>query len=343
MFTNGIKVGLDIGGHSVKCAVFDSKKRIVKGLWTAPVSLSRQSINDAMSNEGCYERVAVLIRSGQLGSFIGKYKTYTAIQRCGTVSRYLELPFFTKNYTDAETRMAVLSQVSKLIPFPIEDVVLSYFKVPAISTDNKNNTFFFVAVQKNILERQLELLKKLDIKLERVEIPAIALAREISLNHELENGRFAAIVHSGFNLTTVLVVRDGYPYFVKEFSLAGKDFTYLFQMHKQSSWQDAEQCKIEYDTLDRSSFVEPGIIKWLNEIKNALTYFTKEFSGGIKVEQIFLSGGTAQWKHLDERVETYLDIPVKINSFCNLKCEKNSLPCKDGLNCKVAAGLLLDK
>ena len=154
MFLNGIKVGLDIGGHSVKCAVFDSKKRMVKGLWEAPISLVKHSINDVMSEEGCYERVAGLIRSGQLGSFIGKNKIYTAIQRCGTVSRYLELPSFTKGYTDSETRMALLSQASKLIPFPIDDVVLSYFKVPAILPDNKNNTFFFVAVQTDLLRRQ---------------------------------------------------------------------------------------------------------------------------------------------------------------------------------------------
>ena len=354
MFLNGIKVGLDIGGHSVKCAVFDSKKRMVKGLWEAPISLVKHSINDVMSEEGCYERVAVLIRSGQLGSFIGKNKIYTAIQRCGTVSRYLELPSFTKGYTDSETRMALLSQASKLIPFPIDDVVLSYFKVPAILPDNKNNTFFFVAVQKDLLRRQTELLNKLDmyaLELYALFYKLFLFTAKSLLDcchfasrwRHLEKGRFTAIVHSGFNITTVLVVRDGYPYFVKEFSLAGKDFTYLFQMYQQSSWQDAEQSKIEYDTLDCKSFVEPGIVKWLNEIKNALFYFTKELSGSIKVEQIFLSGGTAQWKHLDERVGKYLEIPVKVNGFYNLRCEKNDLHCNNWLKCKVAAGLVLDR
>ena len=342
MFNHNVVLGVDIGCHSVKCAAVEVKTGLIRGLCQAEIQPDRQSIERPLNEEELNERLLSLIRVCQRECHAHGYKIHTAIQGRGIISRYLELPAFTKELSEKEAKTAILSHVSKYVPFPLEEISLSYCKVPPINPEDKKLAIFFIAARKNLVEHQMKLLEGLGLEVERMEVPVVGLARELAKNHELPKDKFFASINIGFGETEILVLRDGSPYYVKEFSLAGRDFTYVFQMNMQSSWEEAEHVKMRYDTLERAPFIEPFIIRWLNEIKDALTYFTKQVSNNsLTVEKIFLSGGMASWKNFNKRVSEYLEIPVVIDGWDRLKCQDSHCE-QDPWVYKVAVGLALE-
>jgi len=261
----------------------------------------------------------------------------TAIQGEGTVSRYIEMPRLSKKELDT----AVTSQALKYIPFPMESVNLSYITVPQIEAEKNKTGVFFVAAQKKSIEYMKNILEKCGLELERIETPVMAMVRAFARNHKLPSDRFFALIHTGFRLTHLVVIRDRYPYYSREISLAGRDFTYAFQMGQQSSWEEGENYKLNYDVAECDVSIEPFITRWQKEIKKSLSFFTKQLPGNCKVEEVYISGGSSLLKGLDKRLEEYLKIPVKIGCWDQIKrCDKFSHIKEVGIY-EIATGLAL--
>lgn len=216
----------------------------------------------------------------------------------GTIGRYLEFPVLSAK----ELAVAGPAQAWQFIPYPQDATNLSFLQVPALGGDKKT-ALFFVADQKERVESGQALLKGL--KVQRMEVPVLALAREFAAEHLSDT--FQALVHCGHTLTHVLVMKGKHPYYYREIRLAGKDFTYAFQQANQSSWEEAEAYKHGTDALAREVGVEPFLQRWLKEVKRSLS------ASEITVEKVFLSGGSAAWKGLRERLAEDLARPVVVD------------------------------
>ena len=77
------------------------------------------------------------------------------------------------------------------------------------------------------------------------------------------------------------------------------------------------------------------------KIKKTLGYFTRQLPGKCKVEEVFLSGGSAYWKSLDKRLSEYLDMPVRVDFWDNLK-KNHKISDKENIGFyQIAIGLAL--
>lgn len=216
----------------------------------------------------------------------------------GTIGRYLEFPALSAK----ELAVAGPAQAWQFIPYPQDQTNLSFLQVPPLGGDKKT-ALFFVADQKERVESGQALLKGL--KIQRMEVPVLALARQFAAEHPSDS--FQALVHCGHTLTHVLVMKGKHPYYYREIRLAGKDFTYAFQQANQSSWEEAEAYKHGVDALAREVGGEPFLQRWLKEVKRSLA------GSQIEVSKVFLSGGSAAWKGLRERLAEDLELPVEVD------------------------------
>jgi type IV pilus assembly protein PilM len=340
MFRRQTRIGLDLGQHSLKCALIEADRGNVRTLWRGEILPDRKSHDQDLGPDDLCARVEALLNSCR-GEGLAFDKTVSAsIQGEGTVFRYIELPPLSKK----ELENAVPSVARKFIPFPMSEVSLSFINVPQMSGKEKKSGVFFVAAPRKNVEELQSLLKRCAVSLNKIEPAELAMVRTFSRNHNVPKEQISGLVHVGFHLTHVIVVHDGCPYFARNFSTAGRKFTYAFQMAHQSAWEDADRYKLEYDATGREVPIEPFLTRWLDDVKKSFGFFTSQFPADRPVvKKAYLSGGSALMQGLHQRLAEYLNMPVEVSGFERLRfdAEKSSPGNLPIFN--VAIGLALEE
>jgi type IV pilus assembly protein PilM len=331
-----ITLGLDIGHYSAKAAVIQPDGRKILDLFETVLMPDRQDAAQPRDDA----KTALLLKSA-LGKFVDNRSGFiptvtTAVQGEGTICRYLELPLLKQK----ELEVAVPAAAMKFVPFPPEEAMITYVGVPPLTGGRDVSAVFFIAAKQEIVKQAREFALTFGISIDHLEIQALALIRAFVANHGKAEG-YRAIVQAGSRMSLVMVIREGYVYFIRDFMAGGHDFTYAFQMATQSSWQEAESYKLKYDTRQREVPIEPALTRWMDEVKKSLDYFLKSLRDRESaIEKIHLMGGSACWKGLDARLQEHTGIPVEVEKWNKITPPgqlKNVPPGKYG----VALGLTL--
>jgi len=333
---SGVKIGLDAGQYAVKVAALDTRKKRILYLGQAEVFPERERRDQVLKPKELFENIypAIQIFDKKIPGF--KNNIISMIQGEETVSGYIELP--PAQLSKKELDLAVQSRVLEHLPMGIEHFSVSYLPVPPLDKNSGKTSYFFAAANKASVDEVSAAMKQQGMSLQGMEIPALALAREITLNRKPEPDSFVALVNVGFHLTQVVIIRDGYPYYAREFALAGRDFTYAFAMLDQIPWKQAEQVKLTYDVQERGVALEPFLVGWLDEIKQTLRYFKNRIGKGAEAKRVVLSGGSAVMKNLDRLLAEHLAMDVAIDSWHNLECPQRFAG-ESAPAFKIAAGL----
>ena len=335
MFKKPLKIGLDIGQFSLKCALLEGNSQI-KALWEKEIMPERTSQDQALKEQDRPNRICALLKECPKEIPLFSQPVATALEGAGVISQYMELPPLNKS----EIEVAVSSKVIKIIPFPISQVKISFFQVPPLTKTEKVTSVFWIAARKDNIDKIVKLLKGCGVTPASLETPVLPLAREFAFNHRMPKDQFYALVNVGFRWTQVVIVREGFPYFSREIPIAGKTFTYAFQMGTQSAWGEAEKYKLNYDTQGREPQIESFLQRWLDEVQKSLGFFANQLNQeNTKIEQVFLSVGGAEWPGLEKRLSDYLKIPVAVDSWEQITDRTQK---KHPGDFKVAVGLALE-
>ena len=315
MFAKKIYIGLDIGHHSVKAAVTGPNKRDIIDLAEAEITPGRTLLDEKSTDEQVTDAIRrVCAQYTDKGSKFNP-SVVCALQGEGAVCRYLEIPKLDKSRQE----LAIQSAVIKNISFPLEEAFLNHIPVPTLTKKDSAGIFFF-AIKKSSTAKLQVLIEKSAVKIERFELPAVSLIRGFNLNHDTVTDQCTAIVHVGSSHTLMIILRNGNPYYVREFATAGRDFTYAFQMGNQSTWKEAEEHKYAYDATKKEIPIEPVLTRWMDQVKKTLTAFSKlEKSAAIAVDGVYLTGGSSNLKGLDRRLSEVLNIPVTVETWGKIK------------------------
>ncbi len=308
MFRTRVSVGLDIGDYSVKVAVVNPHQNQVLHLLEAEL-LPERAFQDDLFDEHRIHSTIKTVLSPVLDPKARYKPTFAASYRGDEAFyRYLELPPLKRGQQET----AIGSALSKMLSYPVLEASVTALPVPVLGPDSQNTGTFVMAFPRSSLEQHRQLLTRCDLEIARVEPSALALLRTLTANHGSLAGEFVALLEVGSRRTMALVLREGHPYFAREFAVGGTAFTYAFQMAAQSTWQDAELYKRRYDATAREVAIEPVLTRWLDQAKRSLEAFTKNHPElSPKVQRVFLAGGSSSWTGLAPRLEETLGIPVR--------------------------------
>lgn len=332
-----IAIGLDLGTNSIKCAVVEIDGNSIR-------KLLRQELPSAPDERSYSAPVkefenglkSLLAQCGHECASVDR-RVITGVGGHGTFLQYLEFP----PLSNKELDVSVPFEIQKRIPLSLEDITINYVTVPQLSPGKKKSAVLAVAALKREVTLLKSILENSGIVAERVEIPALALAREFTRNHEIPRESFAPLIHIGFRSSQIVIVRNGYPYYARELPIAGRDFTYAFQMGRQSGWSEAEQYKRSYNIANEESAIEPFLSRLAGEIKKSLEFFSREFEvSACSMPQIFLSGGTALLTGLDKYLSKNTGAlwrTVQVDKWDRLRPQEKC----EAVLYKVAVGLAL--
>lgn len=212
---------------------------------------------------------------------------------------------------DKSLDSAVQWEAKKIIPLPLEEMVLDWKRIPKDKNapDQENVQVLITGAPRSLVNSYIEIFKKAQLNLISLETETFSLIRSI-LGGDKST---VMIVDMGANTTDIAIIEKSIPILSRSIETAGITITRKIQEELKMDIHKAEQFKCD---LGLSSGEEnlPNIIKTevlpiINEIKYLLNAF-EEKNNSNKVDKIILSGGGSKLLNFDKFLSAELNKTV---------------------------------
>ncbi|MDQ7825071.1 MAG: pilus assembly protein PilM [Candidatus Eremiobacteraeota bacterium] len=313
-------LGLDIGSYSIKLGVCEQNRKDIENLSEIELFPERKFMDQGPDENNKPEKVKKILSEHMAPGSRSGNSLNICVQGDGEISGYAELPKLKPDQED----LAVKSIARKCIPYTLKEAVITYKAVPPVSGKKEKTGIFFISIHHESFDAYRDILTECGCKADNFIMASFALVNSHSVNYEKNPDKFSVLVNCGSLLTTIVFIRNGFPYFMRNFTIAGANFTYAFQMGLQLTWQESQKQKCAYDVLAKEVFFEPVLSRWLEQVKKSIDGFkniNRAYSPGL--DKIYLAGGSSQLKNLDRRISEFTGMEVIAETWKNL--EKRSV------------------
>ncbi len=217
----------------------------------------------------------------------------------------------------AGLRKAVEDEAKKLIPIPLEEMILDWKVIPKTEKekeDKKSGTkVFLTGSPKKLVKKYLEIFKKAKLELVGLETETFSLVRSL-LGNDPTN---TLIVEIGANSTDLTVVKNSIPVLNRSLEVCGTSVTKAISEKLEIDFLEAEQFKMDLQATlsDKTQEELPQlIIETMLPIIQEIEYMKDFFESrkGEKIEKIILSGSGSLLLNFDQYLSNRLDIQVFI-------------------------------
>jgi type IV pilus assembly protein PilM len=224
----------------------------------------------------------------------------------------------------SEMHEHILWEARPHIPFTPEEVNIDYEIIESGDVHPDRAEVILTAVKKEKLNDYLNVITIADRKADIVDLESFAALNSVLVNYEMYQGRSIAIINIGASITNVIIAKRGYPVFVRDVALGGNQFTDLIQKELNLKYEKAESVKKGRQVEGVSQAAVKPVINLIfnelrNEIKKTFEFYRSNTTEG-KIDNILLSGGTANLEAIIDFFSQEFDIPVEIvNPFNNIE------------------------
>lgn len=287
-------LGLDIGNYNLKIVEVEKKETEVSILNAKIVDIRQaKNISEVIKDE-----------FGQLR--ISAKKANISISGEDVVARYLSLP----KMTGEELKKAMDFELEDHIPFKPDEVYTDYHVLGDEANSKNRMRVFLVATKKNLIDEKIKLLRQAGLEPEIITTDALALKNIFYFNYPDKNEANIALLNIGDKITNLLITREMVPYFVRDSRFGGEAITTLLQTKTQLDIKAVEEIKHNFQNVskDLMQSIKATLGNLLNEIFVSLDFY--ENLTEQRIDEIYLSGGTAQLVGLKEFLTGYLNLPI---------------------------------
>jgi type IV pilus assembly protein PilM len=306
-------VGLDIGSFALKLIELKAVKKkefkfelVALGYEPVPYqSIVEGSIMDSSAVAGAIEHVFAESKTKSNSLSFGVSGSSVIVKR-------IEV----QRLSPAEMHEHILWEARPHIPFTPEEVNIDYeiIESPDIHPDRAG--VILTAVKKEKLNDYLNVLAMAGKNPDVVDLESFAALNSVLLNYEMYRDRSIAIINIGASITNVLIAKNGHPVFVRDIAFGGNQFTDLIQKELNLKYEKAESVKKGRQVQGVSPAAVKPVINLIfnelkNEIKKTFEIYRSNSSEG-RIDNILLSGGTANLDSIIDFFSQEFDIPIEI-------------------------------
>jgi type IV pilus assembly protein PilM len=314
-------IGLDIGNHYVKLCALTAKQD--------KYSLDAFAI-ERVADESRGAKIEA-VKKAVRESKISTNKVNVSVCGPSVVVRYVMLPYMTKSQLES----AIRYEAEKYIPFNIDEVVLNAPVLEEKKEDNKIRVLI-VAAKKAFIEDTVKLVRDCGLEAQLIDVDSFAVINSFLLNNPAEqNQGIIALLHIGADFTSINILKDSISHFMRDITVGGRELTEFIAKKLNLDEQAAENIKCNPGDREEEIFsiITPALNNLLGEISLSFSYYEDQLERGI--DKIFLSGGSAKLKKLDNFLSTNLGMnvilwdptsKVDINPALNQERLKSCLP-----------------
>lgn len=300
--TSGVKiVELVKDGNSVVLSNYGfSEKKIenIKPLEKLDIEYTAKAITEVMHKSKIQSRNVV-----------------TALPTFSVFSSVLSL----KDIPDKSLDPAIRWEAKKIIPLPLDEMVLDWQKIETPQDAESNSDLIQVLITgapRSLVNNYISIFKKTQLNLLSLETETFSLVRSLIGN---DKSPFL-IVEVGANTTDISMVKNSIPIHSRSIDIGGLVLTKAVAKSLKVNLGRAEQfkCDLGLDSMDQAQAEVPEIVKEalapiVNEIKYVLNLFKADKQEDT-VEKIILSGGSSMLANLNSHLSSELDKKVIIGN-----------------------------
>lgn len=335
-------LGIDIGDSSLKMVELRKKgKKIYLSNYAFSENVS--GVNFTKIEDVNYLAQAILKVRSEAGI---KAKRVTAsLPTFSVFSSIINLPKSDKK--DIEN--SVTEEAKKVIPLPLEEMILDWKMVPDLPGEKNNSDtdrVFLTGSPKKLVRRYIDIFRSAKLELASLETETFSLVRSLLGNDPAT----IMVVEIGANSTDISVVEESIPVLNRSLEICGSSITQALSEKLGLSFAQAEQFKFDLGAslADNSKEELPQlIIKTLGPVIHEVEYMRQFFESkgqARKIEKIVLSGGGALLMNLADYLSQHLDMQVIIGdpfSRIAYPLEMKPILAEVGAKLAVAVGLAL--
>lgn len=318
-----IKVGLDIGSHTIKIVGIrkTSKgvllthlglKNIPKGIDSEDNKILSQIIKLALEEMGIKNRSLNLSLSGD-----------------GIHLRRIVIPSLPKN----ELMEAIRWEIKTFLPFPLEEATFRYYIIDKFIQDKiKKLDLVVIALPTSLIKRSISIIEEAGLKLEHLDVSPFSIWNTLLQTDGIRIGETIALLDFGSKKVNLYIYKDGIIQFGREFSPGADDLTQaiadeipskedphlIFELAEKIKEEvgiqlSPEKIKIDEASIEFSKLIfimRPILERWVSEINRSIEYYRTQFYGE-HIDRILIYGGGSNLKNLLPYLNQELRIPVE--------------------------------
>lgn len=306
-------IGLDIGATHVRAAEVDRSGRGAPTLLRyGQVALPLGAVRDGEVAEP--ETVASALRQLWTQAKFGSREVVLGIGNQRVLVRELDMPAMPMD----QLRASLPFQVQDLLPVAVEDALLDYYPTAAFDGPNGPSVSgLLVAATKDTVQANTIAAETAGLRPVMVDLSAFALTR-VQVTGELL-GRTVALVDIGARITTVVIVAQGVPKFIRMLPSGGQDATDAVTSTMSVSVSDAEQIKREVgvgfavapEMATTAEAIRTVTSALIDSIRNTLVYYASNHPGAA-ADSVVLSGGGSMLPGLGQFLASAARLPVSL-------------------------------
>ncbi|MDD5397328.1 MAG: type IV pilus assembly protein PilM [Candidatus Moranbacteria bacterium] len=353
-FLNGNKnhfIGIDFGISSIKVVELSYKDQQAHLENYGVVDLDWiSSTGQVTSSNASYEQKL----NDALKSLVEKMnlkhgsQTFVSIPGFSGLITIIELPEMAQD----ELANAIQFEAHKYIPSSLDEVAMSWEIIEYVDAQagsqgqtkdgGKKIKVLLVAAPKKDIEHYGRLVAGTNLQVSAIELETFSIER--SLVGE-DSGTFL-IIDIGSHATNIILVEKGVVRVNRNIDAGGNEITIAISDSMKISRQRAEAFKCgEKDFLNttESSFIVPVLELIVGESRRILSAYLEK-NNNSKIDAMFLSGGTAKMKGIEQYFSRALGQPVTIgNPWRRITFDDNAKHLVENLGASfsVAIGLAL--
>ncbi|HNW55914.1 MAG TPA: type IV pilus assembly protein PilM [bacterium] len=313
-------LGVDIGSSGIKIVELKrDNKRVVLSTYGFSEVLGKANAFNASTDEIAKTITKIYQESGMTSR-----RVVAGLPNFSVFSSIITLV----DVPEAGLSAAVDAEARKVMPLPLEEMVLDWKKIAiplGAKSENQSGSadihsgaktitkILLTGAPKALVNKQVEIFKKAELNLVFLEGETIALIRSLIGN---DKGTIM-LVEIGSSTSDLVIIDQGVPVFNRSLDLGGQLVTEAISKSLNIDLQQAEQFKYDLGVAGMMPGEMPEAMKNLvnsvvSEIKYSLNLF--QSNNGKSVEKIIMTGGSSLLYGFSDHLSKELDINAIIGS-----------------------------
>jgi len=314
-------VGLDIGSFALKLVELKAKKKGAETRYEL-VAIGYEPVPYQSIVEGSIMDSMVVAESIQHVFYDSKAKSSRIafnVSGSSVIVKRIEV----QRLNPDEMHEHILWEARPHIPFTPDEVNIDYEIIESSDVPPDRVAVILAAVRKEKLNDYLNVVTSAGKTADIVDLDSFAVLNSVLLNYELYRDKVLAIINIGSSITNVIISKSGHPAFVRDIAFGGNQFTDLLQKELNLKYEKAESVKKGRAVEGISGAAVKPIINIVlndlrNEVKKTFEFYRSNTTEG-RIDNIMLSGGSANLEAITDFFSQEFDIPVEVvNPFNNI-------------------------
>jgi len=305
-------VGVDIGSSAIK--VVELKAGGKGGNEYQLANLGLEPLPPEAIVDGAIMDSGAVIDAIQRLFTAQKIKTNdvaTSVSGNAVIVKKISLP----QMTTEELAESIHWEAEQYIPFDIQDVSLDYEVVEGGGSGG-NMDVLLVAVKKDKIGDYTSAISQAGKNPAIVDVDVFALQNCYEVNYGIDAGRVVALLNVGASIMNINITKGATSIFNRDIAVGGNQYTDAIQKDLNLSFDQAEALKkgarVEGANPDNLQPILQAVSENIAlEIQKTFDFF-KATSSEDRIDRIFLSGGTAKVKGLQELLADRFDAGVEL-------------------------------